>query len=82
MTTPTKWIRVSEIADRLSVANTTVRSWIHDGHLRIVDIGVDAARPTYRVSLDSLQTFLARRGMTAEEFRTAFPCNGKSGGVT
>lgn len=46
---------VQEIADRLKVAEATVRHWIKDGSLRAIDIGKG-----WRISDADLQDFLRR----------------------
>jgi excisionase family DNA binding protein len=44
---------VKEIADRLKVAEATVRHWIHDGALRAIDIGKG-----WRIADPDLDAFL------------------------
>lgn len=46
---------VKDVAERLKVAEATVRQWIHDGSLRAIDIGKG-----WRVSNTDLEAFLTR----------------------
>ncbi len=47
---------VSEVADRLGVAEASVRQWIKSGQLRAIDIGKG-----WRISDTDLALFLMRR---------------------
>lgn len=46
---------VKEVADRLRVAEATVRNWIRDGELRAIDIGKG-----WRIADTDLARFLRR----------------------
>lgn len=46
---------VKEVADRLEVAEATVRQWIHEGDLRAIDIGKG-----WRIANIDLALFLTR----------------------
>lgn len=46
---------VKEVADRLKVAEATVRHWIHSGELRAIDIGKG-----WRIADTDLEGFLRR----------------------
>lgn len=44
---------VRDVADRLKVAEATVRQWIRDGHLRAIDVGKG-----WRIADADLEDFL------------------------
>jgi excisionase family DNA binding protein len=46
---------VKELAERLKIAEATVRQWIKAGELRAIDIGKG-----WRIADSDLETFLAR----------------------
>lgn len=50
---------VKEVAERLKVAEATVRAWIHDGALRAIDVGKG-----WRIADADLEAFLTRHEMT------------------
>lgn len=60
---PGRWLKPSQIAAHLQVANSTILAWINRGDLPALKIG-DAAgrqgRTTIRVSQADLDAFLAR----------------------
>lgn len=72
---------VQEIADRLKVAEATVRHWIKDGSLRAIDIGKG-----WRISDADLKDFFRRHetrpredaGRVAEASQTTRHLNGNS----
>lgn len=50
---------VKEVAERLKVAEATVRAWIHDGALRAIDVGKG-----WRIADADLEAFLTRHETT------------------
>lgn len=67
---------VSEIAERLKVAEATVRSWIRDGALRAIDIGKG-----WRIADSDFEAFLldheTRARAQEQEHRTPPPADGR-----
>ena len=56
---------VKEVADRLKVAEATVRHWIKEGQLRAIDIG-----KSWRIADSDLADFLAAHQTTPKKPRT------------
>ncbi len=50
---------VKAVAERLKVAEATVRAWIHDGALRAIDVGKG-----WRIADADLEAFLTRHETT------------------
>jgi excisionase family DNA binding protein len=59
---------VQEVADRLEVAEATVRQWIKAGALRAIDIG-----KSWRISDTDLSQFLTARETTPRKGTTEVP---------
>ncbi|MDQ3695034.1 MAG: helix-turn-helix domain-containing protein [Chloroflexota bacterium] len=55
------YLTVQDVAARLQVHEETVRRWIRDGAMPIVDLGRKAG---YRIKRDDLDTFIAARYKT------------------
>ena len=53
-----EWLTVQEVAAELQVHEETVRRWIRDGEVPVVDLGRKAG---YRVKRADLDAFLERR---------------------
>ena len=68
---PKRALTVSYIAEHLDVQERTVRAWIESSDLRAVNIAVGKKRPTYRVAVGALETFLVKRGWTLDDVREA-----------
>ena len=47
---------VAEVAERYSVREDTVRTWIRKGHLEALDIG-SGSRKVYRITENQLEKF-------------------------
>jgi excisionase family DNA binding protein len=54
-----EWLTVREVADYLKVHEETVRRWIRDGELPVLDLG--GQKTGYRIRRGELDTFIARR---------------------
>ena len=54
-----KMLTVKQVAERMSVDEKTVRSWIQRGELRAINIG--RIRPEYRIRPDDLDDFIRDR---------------------
>ena len=52
------WLTVAQVAERLQVHEETVRRWIRDGQMPVLDLGKKAG---YRVRTADLDTFIAGR---------------------
>ncbi len=71
---------VKEVAERLKVAEATVRQWIHEGALRAIDVGKG-----WRIANTDLERFLTRHETTSRAGGTATDedhrpySNGRSG---
>lgn len=55
---PDEWLTVQQVAERLQVHEETVRRWIRDGALPVLDLGKKAG---YRISEDDLAAYIAAR---------------------
>jgi len=53
------WLTVAEVAERLKVSQETVRRWIRDGRLPVLDLG--GPKAGYRVKAGTLDTFISDR---------------------
>lgn len=60
-----RWLTIQEVALRLHVSRDTVERWINTGEIRATDVsgrrGKNARRSLWRISVESLETFLERR---------------------
>lgn len=54
-----EWLTVQQVAARFQVHEETVRRWIRDGELPVLDLG--GKRGEYRVKLEDLAAFIDRR---------------------
>jgi excisionase family DNA binding protein len=53
------WMTVRDVADYLKVHEETVRRWIRDGELPVLDLG--GQKTGYRIRRDALDRFIAER---------------------
>ena len=53
------WLTVQEVAAHLKVTQETVRRWIRDGALPVLDLG--GQKTGYRILRSELERFLAER---------------------
>jgi excisionase family DNA binding protein len=53
-----EWLTVAQVAERLQVHEETVRRWVRDGLLPVLDLG---KRAGYRVRPADLEAFIAAR---------------------
>jgi excisionase family DNA binding protein len=53
------WLTVQEVAAHLKVTQETVRRWIRDGALPVLDLG--GQKTGYRILRSELERFLAQR---------------------
>ena len=60
-----RWLTIQEVALRLHVSRDTVERWINSGSMHAVDMSSrlkkKSCRPLWRVSAESLETFLEGR---------------------
>ena len=60
-----RWLTIQEVAARLQVSRDTVERWINSGSMHAVDVSSQlkkrSCRPLWRISAESLETFLERR---------------------
>jgi excisionase family DNA binding protein len=63
-----RYYRVSEVAERLSVAPRQVTDWIKSGQLLAIDVSRTGhgARARYRISHDDLDAFVRQRSAPAK----------------
>lgn len=54
-----QWLTVADVAERLRVSQETVRRWIRDGRLPVLDLG--GPKVGYRIKESALATFVAER---------------------
>lgn len=54
-----EWMTVRDVAAYLKVHEETVRRWIRDGELAVLDLG--GQKTGYRVRRDALDRFIAER---------------------
>jgi excisionase family DNA binding protein len=54
-----EWMTVREVADYLKVHEETVRRWVRDGELPVLDLG--GQKTGYRIRRDELDAFIAKR---------------------
>ena len=59
------WLTVSEVAERFHVSCNTVGRWVRDGLISAIDVSpnskVGSHRPSWRISSESLDGFVASR---------------------
>ena len=53
-----EWLTVAQVAELLQVHEETVRRWIREGHLPVLDLGKKAG---YRVRIADLDAYIAER---------------------
>ena len=60
-----RWLTIQEVALRLHVSRDTVERWINSGNMHAVDVSSRlkkrSCRPLWRISVESLETFLEGR---------------------
>ncbi len=54
-----RWLTVADVAERLRVSQETVRRWIRDGRLPVLDLG--GPKVGYRIKESDLLTFVTER---------------------
>ena len=54
-----RWLTVAQVADRLQVSQETVRRWIRNGDLPVLELG--GLKAGYRVRETDLAAFIAER---------------------
>ena len=54
-----EWLTVEQVAQLLQVNAETVRRWIRNGDLPVLDVG--GPRTGYRIRRDALDAFMGRR---------------------
>ena len=52
------WLTVAQVAERLQLHEETIRRWIRDGQIPVLDLGKKAG---YRVRPADLDAFIAER---------------------
>jgi excisionase family DNA binding protein len=53
------WLTVAQVAERLQVSQETVRRWIRDGQLPVLELG--GLKAGYRIREDDLAVFIEER---------------------
>ncbi len=53
------WLTVAQIAERLQISQETVRRWIRDGQLPVLELG--GFKAGYRIREDDLAAFIDER---------------------
>ena len=53
-----EWLTVAQVAERLQLHEETVRRWIRDGQIPVLDLGKKAG---YRIRPADLDTFITGR---------------------
>jgi excisionase family DNA binding protein len=60
-----RWLTVADVAGQLSVSDEKVLQWIETAELRAHDLSNRRhLRPRWKIKLDDLEAFLARRATT------------------
>jgi excisionase family DNA binding protein len=54
-----QWLTVEDVATRLLVSQETVRRWIRNGQLPVLELG--GPKAGYRIREDALDAFIAER---------------------
>ena len=54
-----RWLTVAEVAERFRVTTETVRRWIRNGELPVLDLG--GPKAGYRIKESDLARFIAER---------------------
>lgn len=57
--TPDVWLTTAEVAERLRVTEDTVRRWVRNGNLPVLNLG--GSRAGYRIRESDLDAFIAER---------------------
>jgi excisionase family DNA binding protein len=53
-----EWLTVAQVAERLQLHEETIRRWIRDGRLPVLDLGKKAG---FRIRPADLEAFIAER---------------------
>ena len=54
-----RWLTVSQVSERLQVAEETVRRWVRSGELPVLSLG--GSKTGYRIREDDLEAFIDAR---------------------
>jgi len=63
---PREWYTVAQVAALVQVNEETVRRWIREGELPVLNVGKGKLRPDYRIRRTDLDDFIAGRHGSAK----------------